>query len=404
MASLPPLDKFRHEARNWLCDHAPMRSEEETGWGVGSDSVAVFHDRTEDEEVKAVTAACAWHRTKLAAGWAALTWPEKYGGRGLPAVYERAFAHEEARFEIPAVPEALTITLSLVAPTIALFGTDDQQARFIPPFLAVEQLTCQLFSEPDAGSDLASVGCRAVRTGDEWIVTGQKVWTSGAKQCDYGLLIARSDPEAPKHHGMTAFLVPLGSDGVQIRPIRQMTGGASFNEVFLSEVRLPDELRIGNEGDGWRVALATLNFERSVAGEGAGGVGGSWSQVLSLARHLQTSNDPITRQRLANLYIDTRVLDFINERTRGALAAGQGAGALGSIAKLCWVRTLRETSDVVTALVGPRLVADTGEWGTYAWAEHVLGAPGYRIAGGSDEIQRNIIGERVLDLPREPRS
>jgi alkylation response protein AidB-like acyl-CoA dehydrogenase len=402
MAPLPDLEEFRHAARAWLSERVAPREGESTAWGVGSDSVAVFHDRSDDDELQAVKNACEWHRTKLDAGWALLSWPEIYGGRGLPVAYERAFAAEEAGFEISAVPELVTITLSLVAPTIDAFGTDHQKRELLPPFLSTDRLSCQLFSEPNAGSDLASLSCRAIRSGSTWIVSGQKVWTSGAKQADYGLLIARSDPTAAKHRGMTAFLVPLDADGVEIRPIRQMTGGASFNEVFLNDVELGDDMRLGAEGDGWSVTLAMLGFERSVSGDGAGGVGGSWTDVARLARHVGATVDPVKRQRLMHLYSRVRILDLINERTRGALASGEEPGVLGSIAKLFWVQNMTEMSDVVSTLLGPALAANTGEWGIYAWAEHVLGAPGYRIAGGSDEIQRNIIGERVLGLPREP--
>ena len=400
---VPTLEDFRLQARAWLEAHAPPRRTETTIWGVGSDSVAVFQDRDEQEEAAGVERACAWHRLKLADGWALFGWPERYGGRDLPSVYERTFAAEEAQFEVPVVPEPLIITLDLVPPTIERFGTTEQKERFLPAFLSTDLLCCQLFSEPNAGSDLASLACRAERSEGRWIVNGQKVWTSGALQCDYGFLLARSDPSAPKHHGITAFLVPLDRPGVEIRPIRQLTGGATFNEVFLSDVQLTDDLRIGDEGAGWHVALTILGFERSISGDGSAGIGGSWSQVRALSEHLGDTADPVIRQRLSSLYTRTRVLDMLNGRTRGRLAAGQQPGPEASLAKLLWSRTLTATSDVVAALLGPRLVADTGEWGTYAWAEHVLGAPGYRIAGGSDEIQLNIVAERVLGLPREPR-
>jgi alkylation response protein AidB-like acyl-CoA dehydrogenase len=402
MDEVPTLEAFRSEARAWLEANAELRQVEDTVWGVGSDSVAVFQDRDEEEEAAGVARACQWHRRKLADGWALFGWAPRYGGRGLPATYERAFAAEEADFDVPVVPEPLIITLSLVPPTIERFGTTEQKERFLPAFLSTDLLCCQLFSEPNAGSDLASLSCRAERSGDTWRVNGQKVWTSGALQCDYGFLLARSDPTVPKHHGITAFLVPLDRPGVEIRPIRQMTGGATFNEVFLSDVQLGDDLRIGDEGDGWHVGLTILGFERSISGEGSGGLGGSWDQVAALAEHLGATADPILRQRLSALYTRARVLDLLNARTRGRLAAGEQPGAEASLAKIFWSRTLTATSEVVAALLGPRLVADTGEWGTYAWSEHVLGAPGYRIAGGSDEIQLNIVGERVLGLPREP--
>jgi alkylation response protein AidB-like acyl-CoA dehydrogenase len=201
---------------------------------------------------------------------------------------------------------------------------------------------------------------------------------------------------------LTAFLLPLDATGVEIRPIRQMTGGSSFYEVFFTDVELSDTLRLGAVGDGWKVATSTLGFERSVSADGAGGVGGSFKQVLALARHLGRTGDPLVRQDLASLYTLSRIGGLSGMRVRGAMRAGQHPGALGSVGKLFWTQRLSFTSDVVGRLLGPSLLADFAVWGTFAWGEHVLGAPGYRIAGGSDEIQRNIIGERALGLPREP--
>jgi alkylation response protein AidB-like acyl-CoA dehydrogenase len=396
------LDEFRRAARVWLTEHASPRRSASTSWGAGSDNVAVFHDRTDEAETIAVEAARAWHRTKLSAGWAGLTLAETIGGRGLSPDHEQTFADEEAAFEVPAPPELLQITVGLVAPTIDLLGTEDQRDRFARSFLAADELCCQLFSEPDAGSDLAGVRCQLRHDGDRWVVNGQKIWTSGARQADFGLLIGRSDAEAPKHRGMTALLVPLDAPGIEIRPIRQITGGASFNEVYFDDVEIPDSLRIGAPGDGWTVALTVLGFERSVSGAGAGGVGGSWDQVHALAEHVGDL-DAVDRQELAGLYTRARLLGWLNDRAKADTDAGSQPTAVGSIAKLFWVQTMTHTSQVVSLLLGPRLVANTGEWGTYAWTEHVLGTPGYRIAGGSDEIQRNIIAERILGLPRDPR-
>ena len=403
MNAPPSLAEFRREARTYLGHHLPARGADPTSWGEGSDSVAIFHHLTVDEERALDRAARAWQRQKLDAGWAAFTWSEEFGGRGWPSAYEHAFDEEESRFAAPAVHETFVATLHLMAPTIERFGTDAQKQRFIPSYLRTDELCCQLFSEPNAGSDLASVATRATRDGDTWRIDGQKVWTSGARLCDHGLLIARSDPESSRHHGLTAFLLPLDRAGVEIRPIRQMTGGASFYEVFMDDVIVPDDLRLGDVGQGWEVALTTLGFERSVSGDGAGGVGGSFDQVLALAQHLDRTSEPVVRQALAALYTRFRLGEWSGLRVRGALLAGQHPGALGSVGKLAWSQRLTATAEVASLLLGPRLVADTGEWGTFAWAEHVLGAPGYRIAGGSDEIQRNIIGERALGLPREPR-
>lgn len=401
----PSLEDFREQALSWLSEHARElpREDSDAPWGSGKESVAVFDDHTEDEEAAACADAQAWHRTKLDGGWAALTWPPELGGRGLPASYEAAFAELESRFSTPRTPELLMVTIGLVAPTIQMFGTPEQKERFLAPFVRLDELCCQLFSEPGAGSDLAALSCRATRTGDGWVLDGQKVWTSGARQAQHGLLIARSDTDA-KHAGLTAFLVPMDHPGVEVRPIRQMTGGESFNEVFFDEVTVADSARVGSEGDGWSVAKATLGFERSISGAGAADAGGTWAQVLGLARHLGMDSDLRTRQALAHLYSRFQVLDMVANASRAALMAGEAPGAGGSIGKLLWTSVLTETSEVVGGMLGPRLAADGGEWGTYAWREHVLGAPGYRIAGGSDEIQRNIIGEQVLGLPREPRA
>ena len=346
-----------------------------------------------------------WQRRKFDAGYGAICWPVEHGGAGLPPEYEHAFHAEEAAFDIPTGHETFSVTTRLVAPTIRTFGTPEQFERFIRPFIRTEELCCQLFSEPGAGSDLAGLGTRAVRDGDEWVITGQKVWSSGARFSAWGELICRTDPDVPKHAGLTAFLLPMDAAGVDVRPIRQMSGGSSFNEVFLDEVRIPDSLRLGGVGEGWKVTLVTLAFERATGGANREeDRGGSWDQVLSLAQWLGATGDAVIRQRLADLYTRDRIRTFHAARIAGG-PHGEGApGPVGSIGKLQWTQWMAAVSDVVSALLGPRLIADTGEWGTYAWAKHVLGAPGYRIAGGSDEIQRNIIGERLLGLPSEPRA
>jgi alkylation response protein AidB-like acyl-CoA dehydrogenase len=244
-----------------------------------------------------------------------------------------------------------------------------------------------------------------VRDGDEWVVTGQKVWSSGAQFSEWGELIARTDPDVVKHRGMTAFVIPMDLPGIEIRPIKQMSGGTSFNEVFFNDVRVPDAMRLGPVGEGWKVALTTLGFERdhSDSGGGSGRVGGSWRQLLATARAMGATDDPVTRQKLIKAYTHFRVEGFVNRRAADQRRAGAPPGPEGSLGKLLWTEGMTYVSAVVADILGPRLVADSGEWGTYAWGEHVLGAPGYRIAGGSDETQRNIIGERVLGLPGEPR-
>jgi alkylation response protein AidB-like acyl-CoA dehydrogenase len=394
--------EFALQARAWLASVLPPRRDDETsGWGDGSDDVSVFHDLTFQEERDLLERAMAWQRTKFDAGYGAITWPAEFGGAGLGPEYEQAFRREQAAFQTPPGHETFSVTLGLIAPTIRVYGTSAQKRRFILPFLRTEQLCCQLFSEPGAGSDLASLRTSAVRDGDEWVINGQKVWSSGAQYARWGELIARSDTGASKHAGLTAFLLPMDAPGVEVRPIRQMSGGSSFNEVFFTDVRIPDDLRLGDEGTGWKVALTTLSFERAGAGGGRA-VGGSWSRLLALAQHLEATGDPLVRQRLAAVYAHQRVRRLVAERVEHRARSGQQPGPEGSIGKLLWTRAMTEISEAVAGLLGCRLIADTGEWGTYAWREHVLGAPGYRIAGGSDEVQRNIIGERVLGLPKEP--
>ncbi|MFN2540346.1 MAG: acyl-CoA dehydrogenase family protein [Mycobacteriales bacterium] len=402
-AAVESVEDFRQRARAWLSAHASERgTSAEPSWGVGRFDVSVFHDLTEDEERSHLDAIVRWHQTKCDAGFGALSWPVEQGGAGLSPAHVEAFHEEELRFDVPGGHELFDVTLALIAPTVAMFGTPEQQARFLPAFLRADELACQLFSEPGAGSDLAALSTRAVRDGDDWVVTGQKVWTSGAQFAGWGELIARTDATAAKHAGLTAFLLPLDSPGVTVRPLRQMSGGSSFNEVFLDEVRIPDSLRLGPEGAGWKVTLATLGFER-----GGGGaprkIGGGYRELLDLARWLGRDTDPIVRQRLAEVYAHERVGELSAARADAERRPGQPPGPEGSVKKLHWVAGMSMVSEVAALLLGPRLAADTGEWGTYDWTAHLLGAPGYRIAGGSDEIQRNILAERVLGMPAEPR-
>ncbi len=391
------LAQWQARAREWLRSRArPRDGADVTGLG----SVAVFDNLTFEQEKEQLAAAAAWQRAKLAAGYGAITWPPEFGGAGLAPAYEEAFGREEAQVAVPRKNELFSVTLELVAPTIAAFGTPAQQRELIPRLLAAELFVCQLFSEPGAGSDLASLSLRADRHGGGqsagWVLNGQKVWTSGARHAALGELIARTDPASARHHGLTAFLVPLDAPGVEIRPIRQMSGGSGFNEVFFTDVVVPDAARLGEVGQGWQVALTTLGFERAASGAGAEQPGGSFAQVAATARELGRAGDPLVRQLLADLYVRSEVQRRYAEKMARS-------GAEGSVLKLMWSANLIRVSAVVTELLGPRLVADTGEPGFFGWSEHVLGAPGYRIAGGTEEIQRNIIAERVLGLPRDPR-
>lgn len=398
-----PIEDFAAEARSWLEATAERRESAQTlVWGQGSDDVALFHDLSRDQEQAHIDAYRDWQRVKSDAGYGSIDWPVEYGGTGLTPRHAAAFRRIERDYETPPTHEAIGITLNLIAPTILTLGVEEQKQRFLAPMRRLDEMWCQLFSEPGAGSDLAGVQTRAVRDGDDWVIDGQKVWTSGAQYADFGYCLARTDPQAPKHHGLTAFVFPMDAAGVEVRPLRQMTGGSSFNEVFLTGLRVADDQRLGDIGSGWSVALATLGFERA-ASSGGGGSGPTMSDRLGLlARHLGIDADPVVRQRLAAIYAHERMRAWTTKRTVANMRAGV-PGPEGSIGKLLWTENNRRISDAASSMLGPLLVADTGAWGTYAFADFVLGAPGYRIAGGSDEIQRNIIAERVLGLPREPR-
>ena len=235
-------------------------------------------------------------------------------------------------------------------------------------------------------------------------MTGEKLWNTGAEFATHEWLVCRTDPDAPKHKGLTGFVVDMKAPGVEVRPLRQMTGGASFNEVFFTDVHVPDNHRLGDVNQGWTVALTTLMNERASIGGGGGGLGTMSSQrFMEMARTMGRSDDPVARQRLADVYIHGAVARYTNMRAMARIKAGQLPGPEMSIAKLSLTQNFQRIANLVGLLLGPRLIADTGEWGTYAWAEFVLGVPGVRVAGGTDEVMRNIVGERVLGLPKEPR-
>ncbi|MDW4904178.1 acyl-CoA dehydrogenase family protein [Streptomyces sp. ADMS] len=401
--SQPDLDAWRTQVWQWLATVLePARAPESAGEAA---DLAVFHNLPEDEERLLLERCRAYQRARFDAGYQALTLPVDKGGAGLTAAHVAVFAQEESAFEVPPSTELISVTVRLVAMAVSLFGTDEQLHEHARAFLRTDLLACQLFSEPGAGSDLAAVRTRARKDehGEAWVIDGQKVWTSGAQFADYGLLLARTDPDVVKQAGITAFLVPMDAPGVEVRPIRQMSGGASFNEVFLSGVRVPDRLRIGRPGQGWEVATTTLAFERTASGSGNRRKGGTFADVLTLARSLGRTSDPLVRQRLADLYVRAALRAATVDRVARTSAAGGRPGPEASLTKLMASDLLTRTGQVAAELMGARVSADTGDPGTFAWTQHLLGAPGYRLAGGTDQIQRNLIGERVLKLPPEPR-
>jgi acyl-CoA dehydrogenase len=400
------IDQFRDEVLTFLDGNAALREEvqaTEFQWGEGSDDVALFEEVDRAKELEDLAVAKEWRAKRYDAGLGWITGPKEYGGRELSAAYDRLYASLEARYKIPNT-SFFGIGLGMVAPTIKDHATPEVRADLLPKLYRGDIVGCQLFSEPGAGSDLASLQTRAERDGDEWLITGQKVWTSGAQYSDIGEIICRTDPDMPKHKGLTGFVVDMHAPGVEVRPLRQMTGGASFNEVFFNEVRVPDTHRLGDVNQGWSVALTTLMNERASIGAGMGtGLGlGNVERLKQMVHHLGLADDPVTRDELADLYVHFQVAKFTNQRAMDKIKAGGLPGPEMSIAKLALTNNMRRTVDFVARVLGPRLTADTGEWGTYAWNGMVLGIPGMRVAGGTDEVLRNIVGERVLGLPKDP--
>jgi alkylation response protein AidB-like acyl-CoA dehydrogenase len=387
-AEAPELAEFRVKVRSFLSEHAPKRASR------GDDESPAFEATVADLATQKVFQAAL-----ADAGLAGLTWPTPWG-HGLTPDHQRVFNEEADGYELPAT--AYVIGLGMVIPTMIEFGTDAQRERYVAKALRGEEIWSQLFSEPGAGSDVASLQMRAERDGDEWVLNGQKVWTTGAQLSDFGAVIARTNPDNPKHRGITMFIVDFKAQGVEIRPLRQMNGGSGFNEVFFTGVRIPDANRIGDVDDGWRCAVAMLMNERVAIGSGGGGGRRAGVEpLIELARRRGVLGDPVVRQGLADIYIRTQIMGFIGQRTRAAVTAGRAPGPEGSVAKLAGALLARRSSDLGIALAGAGGLAweDPRE---SRWALAVLSAPASRIAGGTDEVQRNIIGERVLGLPKEP--
>ena len=336
-----------------------------------------------------------WQRKLFDAGWASITWSKEYGGRGLGPIEQIVWNQELARAGI--CESLFVVGIGLAGPTLIAHGSEEQKRRYLEPMLRGDEIWCQLFSEPGAGSDLAALGTRAVRDGDDWIVTGQKTWCSGGHYGDYGILLARTDPSVPKHKGITYFLLDMHSPGVEVLPLRQMTGGLHFNEVFLNDVCVPDSARLGPEGAGWAAAMTTLMNERIHIG----GVEG-WLNFDDLADHARENRrwlDPVLRDDLARLYTWVRSLELLNARVITKLGHGEIPTSESSVMKLALARIVSKASKLGIDLLGPDALRRRG-----TWQNQFLGAPALHIAGGTDEVQKNVAAERVLGLPREPRT
>jgi len=387
----PEEAAFRAEARAWLDGHAiPQGHPDDFSAGLWTDAY--------DEDTYIVR--CRdWQRTLFAGGWAGITWPKAHGGRGGKPIEQVIFNQEQARYGVS--NGAFMISIGMAGPTILAHGTDEQRDRFLAPMLRGDELWCQLFSEPGAGSDLANLATRAARDGDEWVVKGQKVWTSSPDRARWGMLLARTDADVPKHRGISYFLLDMATAGIDVRPLRQMTGESHFSEVFLDDVRIPAANLLGGEGEGWRVAQTTLNSERSSI---AGGVGAMPAALVDLARRLGATTDPLGRQRLVDTHIRFELLRFLRYRNQTALSQGRRPGAEASVMKLAYARYMKALTEAAVDLQGAHgLLASTDGPGGTMWLRRFLHSPSLRIAGGSDQVQANIVGERALGLPAEPR-
>jgi len=375
----PKEAEFRAEARAFLDAHAP------------EEPIDFFDEEADEEDL--LERSLRWQRILFDHGWAAATWPREYPVRGLGPIEQIIWNQELSR---AGFGETLFVVgIGMAGPTIIAHGTEEQKERFLAPMLRGDEIWCQLFSEPGAGSDLAGVACRAEREGDEWVMTGQKTWCSGAHYAHFGILLARTDPKVPKNQGITYFLLDMRSPGIEVCPLRQMTGGSHFSEVFLSEVRVPDASRLGAEGEGWAAARTTLMNERMA-------IGGmermfSFDELRDLLRARPDGIDDVMRDEAARIHTWARTLDLLNKRIITKLGKGMIPTAEASVMKLAMARLISRGSDLALRALGAGALLRPG-----SWQNQFLYAPAFHIGGGTDEIQKNIAAERVLGLPREP--
>jgi alkylation response protein AidB-like acyl-CoA dehydrogenase len=381
---------FREEVRKWLA-----------GAGLAPAEIGGVVSPWADHAEAAVVDARAFQRSLFEAGYAGLSWPERYGGAGRTARHEYIFDQEAGRYELPI--GVFSIGLGMCGPTLLAHGTEEQKIRYILPMLRGDDIWSQVFSEPAAGSDLAALRTRAVRDGDVWSLSGQKVWTSGALISQYGLVLARSDPKRPRHAGLTMFIVDLAAPGVTIRPLKQMTGHSKFAEIFFDDVKISDDHRVGGENDGWRCAITTLMNERfSVGGLKYAQRGGSAQLIIDKARSLGLVTDPVVRQRLARVWAQETIFGYLHRRVGSAVMAGRAPGPEGSILKLAMGAFIGLAAATGADLVGVSSIAwEPDRPAADGWAERLCGAPCFTIAGGTTEVLKNLVAERVLGLPRD---
>ena len=402
MTQTATLETFEAEARRFFDAHATRTaSPDSRRWGHGSDAVVAAGLAPGRDGPEVVERARHFQRRLFDAGFGWLTGPREYGGAELDAEHVRAFRAIAADYEAPDTA-CLLIGQHIVAPAIAAFGSAEQKRHWLPALFRGDVVGCQMFSEPDAGSDLASLRTRATRDGDGWRINGQKVWSSGAHHADLGEVLTRTDSDPSlRHRGLTMFLLDMDAPGVTVKPLRQMNGNAHFNEVFLEDVFVPAERRLGDIGAGWAVANASLSSERDIPTDELGLFLDPMGRFAEMAGALGADADPVQRQRLASDHTRQVVGRLLPDHLEHATPAV--AAVAPSLVKLHSALALWDLAQHAGALSGAAVTADTGEWGRYAWTGMLLGVHSQRIAGGTDEIQRNIIGERGLGLPREPR-
>jgi alkylation response protein AidB-like acyl-CoA dehydrogenase len=381
----PEQARYRERVRAWLEEHAAQAPEARS-------------TRAGAEEDAYVDARRRWQGRLAEGGLAGVTWPQEYGGQGLGPIEQVIVGQEIARAGVPGILDVIGV--GMLGPTIIAHGTEEQKNRFLGPMLHGDEVWCQLFSEPAAGSDLAAVQTRARREDDgSWVLNGQKVWTTNAHFAAFGLLLARTDADVPKHKGMTMFVLPMDAPGVTVRGLRQISGEAEFNEVFLDDVRLAPDAVVGQVDDGWRTALTTLMFERVTIGLGSEGLGYKEDRFArALASDPGARTDPEVRKRLGEVATDLLAIRFTSYRMLTALQKGQIPGPEAGLAKVTTVNAAIAAGELIADVLGPDALDDDGEW-----AYMISFLPGLKSAGGTEEILRNTVGERVLGLPPEPR-
>ena len=385
----PKQASFRKNCREWLEKNAKLKI------GV---------EKNEFANIDFLQAAKDWQKKKYDAGWAMLHWPKEYGGIAASAIERIIWSEEESKFDVPR--GIFEIGLGMCGPVMMEYASEEQKARYLPPMAEGREIWCQLFSEPSAGSDVAGLRSKAVQDGDNWIINGQKVWTSGAHFSDYGILVVRHDPSLAKHKGMTFFFIDMKSPGIDIKPIKQITGGSSFNEVYFNDVVVPDSQRLGETGDGWKVAITTLMNERLAVGDANGA---DVEEAFRWAKNQDDIGEPLinnksVRSSIADWYCEANGLKNTKLRTMSALSKGETPGPEASITKIVSANKLQDIGNfgMDSLDMSGMLKTDNAEIQSFqnAW----LGAPGLRIAGGTDEILKNIIAERVLGLPQDARA